>query len=142
MRVNRSADRPFEQCNTSFQGIKKVQSNLESVKEEDSEEDIKTFQVNRKLALSVLAGTENQLNDGKNSPLIRQDSRKISDVSGSSDRLNESDQELLKQKQTMAYAPIALVLCTELENHDLFRQMLEELFESIRRPEQVTDSLI
>jgi hypothetical protein len=41
------------------------------VKEEDSEEEIKTFQVNRKLALSVLAGTENQINDDKNSPLIR-----------------------------------------------------------------------
>jgi hypothetical protein len=33
--------------------------------------------------------------------------------------------------------PVALVICTEVENHDLFRSMLEELFESIRIPEVV-----
>jgi hypothetical protein len=34
--------------------------------------------------------------------------------------------------------PVALVLVTEVENHDIFRSILEELFESIRKPEQTS----
>ena len=62
--------------------------------------------------------------------------------SGSDDRLNESDHQLLQEKASQAYVPVALVICTEIENHDLFRSMLEELFESIRKPEHVTDTLV
>lgn len=55
--------------------------------------------------------------------------------SGSEDRLNEQDQILLQEKAFKAFVPVALILVTEIENHDIFRSMLEELFESIRRPE-------
>jgi hypothetical protein len=32
-----------------------------------------------------------------------------------------------------------LVICTEIENHDIFRDLLSELFESVRNPERVID---
>lgn len=32
------------------------------------------------------------------------------------------------------FAPMALVISTEIEHHDIFRDILIELFESIRKP--------
>jgi hypothetical protein len=37
----------------------------------------------------------------------------------------------------VSYVPIALVISSEIENHDIFRETLIALFESIRDPEQV-----
>jgi hypothetical protein len=42
----------------------------------------------------------------------------------------------------MLYVPVALVIQTELENHDIFRDILLELFESVRTPKQYTSSVI
>jgi hypothetical protein len=42
----------------------------------------------------------------------------------------------------VAYVPVALVLSTEIENHDIFRDMLLELFELIRTPEAVTQKVL
>lgn len=38
-----------------------------------------------------------------------------------------------------AYVPVALILCTEIENHDIFRYMLKEIFEAIRKPDSIFD---
>lgn len=35
--------------------------------------------------------------------------------------------------------PVALILCTEIENHDIFRYMLKEIFEAIRKPDPLLD---
>ena len=59
--------------------------------------------------------------------------------SGSEERLTESDKQLMNDQKTTFYVPVALVLQTEIENHDIFRQMLCELFESIRNPEQIAN---
>lgn len=37
------------------------------------------------------------------------------------------------------YVPIAFVICTEIENHDIFRAILQELLESIRIPKEVSN---
>lgn len=34
--------------------------------------------------------------------------------------------------------PVAIVICTEIENHDIFRDILIEMFDSIRDPEAIT----
>ena len=36
------------------------------------------------------------------------------------------------QKKKIAYVPVAMVITTEIENHDIFRGILCELFNSIR----------
>ena len=57
-----------------------------------------------------------------------------SDSSKSAERLTETEKTFMQDKQTKAYVPIALILATEIENHDIFREILTEMFESIRNP--------
>ena len=40
----------------------------------------------------------------------------------------------MQDKEKVAYVPIAFVISTEIENHDIFRDMLLELFNSIHNP--------
>lgn len=48
--------------------------------------------------------------------------------------LDEStDNKLRGQK---AYVPVSLVICSEIESHDIFRDILIEMFDSIRAPGQ------
>lgn len=54
---------------------------------------------------------------------------------------NSSDEQGLEEsisdvklKNQKAYVPVALVICTEIENHDIFRDILIEMFDSIREP--------
>jgi hypothetical protein len=41
-------------------------------------------------------------------------------------------------RQDKFFVPVAFVICTEIENHDVFRDILQSLFESIRVPSQVS----
>ena len=47
----------------------------------------------------------------------------------------------MQDKEKVAYVPIAFVISTEIENHDIFRDMLLELFNSIHNPENVTNKV-
>lgn len=41
-------------------------------------------------------------------------------------------------KKEVRYVPVALVITTEIENHDIFRDILLQIFNSITEPAQVT----
>lgn len=47
-----------------------------------------------------------------------------------------------RRTNQLAYVPVALVICTELENHDIFRDILLELFELIRSPKRYTNKFL
>ena len=51
---------------------------------------------------------------------------------GSSD--DENNKSIDYQRHDKFFVPVAFVLCTEIENHDIFRAVLQSLFESIRAP--------
>lgn len=50
------------------------------------------------------------------------------------ERYSSVDHQSSKDEVEIFYAPIAFVISTEIENHDIFREVLIELFDSIRKP--------
>ena len=44
------------------------------------------------------------------------------------------------KKSEYYFAPIAFIIQTEVEHHDIFKEILLLLFESIRQPEKVSKS--
>ena len=76
----------------------------------------------------------------------------ISDIASSENALNVKPEKAERSATTAAtpptqikqepyyYAPIAFVIKTEIEHHDIFKTVLVELFSSIREHEKVTDN--
>ena len=45
-----------------------------------------------------------------------------------------------RTKGDFYFAPIAFVIQTEVEHHDIFKEILLSLFESIRKPKAITNN--
>lgn len=54
----------------------------------------------------------------------------------SSEDLNKSAETTHNKEKY--YVPVSFVIQTEIENHDIFRDILQALFESIRSPQEVS----
>jgi hypothetical protein len=56
-------------------------------------------------------------------------SNKSEDISDSKSSSSKASNE-----ENLVYAPVAMVIQTEVEHHDIFREILIQLFEHIRSP--------
>lgn len=71
------------------------------------------------------------------------DSKICSSAEASSEDISQSaSSKDSRRTHQLAYVPVAFVLSTELENHDIFRDILLELFESIRTPKRYTNKCL
>lgn len=57
----------------------------------------------------------------------------------SSTSSDKQPEPITPDREDYAYVPMAYIISAEIENHDIFRDMLVTLFESIRAPAEVTD---
>jgi hypothetical protein len=63
----------------------------------------------------------------------------LDDIDNFQNRESSPDEQ---REEQVAYVPISLVISTQVENHDIFRDILLELFESIRTPENTTNKVL
>ena len=48
---------------------------------------------------------------------------------------NEPTEKMIQEKYTYLYAPVAYVIRTDVEHHDIFKDLIILLFENIRKPQ-------